>query len=77
MSGMTFLVVTIIALAAGYIFNWLSPRVQPMLPSAVTSNVFFQSIATGVFILVVIAIAHFVAKAAFGKKARKAISIAS
>jgi hypothetical protein len=74
MTGMTFLAVVVIALVAGFAYNWIIPRVTPMLPSVVTGNKLLQTLATGVFIIVVIVVAHFVARAVLGKKATRAIA---
>ena len=68
----TFLVLALVALVAGFVYNWLTPKLTPMLPAVATSNIVLRSVATGVFILIAIAIAHWVAKAVVGKKAAAA-----
>lgn len=66
----TFLALAIVAMVAGFVYNWITPLITPKLPSQVSGNMILSSIATGVFILVSIAVAHFVARAIVGRKAR-------
>lgn len=69
MSGAAFFAIAIVALVAGFVYNWLVPKITPQLPSQVTSNLILASVATGVFILVSVAVAHWVARMIVGRKA--------
>jgi len=72
MQPIAFFALAVVALVAGFVYNWIVPKVTPQLPSQVTSNIVLSSIATGTFILVSIAVAHFVARLLVGRKARTA-----
>ena len=71
MTPMGFVVIALVAMVAGFVYNWLTPLVTPKLPSAITGNVFLSSIATGVFILASVAVAHFIGRAIAGKRAAR------
>lgn len=70
MSGMAFLALGLVAIVAGFVYNWLVPQVSPMLPATVSNNLALRSLATGVFILVALAVAHLVTRMVVGRKAK-------